>query len=31
VFYDPGLKPKEEEVRKRLAAMWKDIYKYNKE
>jgi putative ATPase len=30
VFYDPGLNPKEEEVRKRLAAMWKDIYDYGK-
>ena len=30
VFYDPGLNPKEEEVRKRLSVMWKDIYNYNK-
>jgi putative ATPase len=31
VFYDPGTNPKEEEVRKRLSIMWKDIYNYNKE
>ena len=31
VFYDPGTNPKEEEVRKRLSAMWKDIYNYDKE
>jgi putative ATPase len=30
VFYEPGTNPKEEELRKRLASMWKDIYKYNK-
>jgi len=30
IFYGPGTNPKEEEVRKRLAEMWKDIYKYNK-
>jgi putative ATPase len=30
VFYDPGTNSKEEEVRKRLAAMWKDIYDYDK-
>jgi putative ATPase len=30
VFYDPGINPKEEEVRKRLSAMWKDIYDYDK-
>ena len=30
VFYDPGINPKEEEVRKRLSAMWKDIYNYDK-
>jgi putative ATPase len=29
-FYDPGVNPKEEEIRKRLSVMWKDIYKYNK-
>ena len=29
-FYDPGANPKEEEIRKRLSVMWKDIYKYNK-
>jgi putative ATPase len=30
VFYDPGINLKEEEIRKRLTAMWKDIYKYDK-
>jgi len=30
VFYDPGTNAKEEEIRKRLAAMWKDIYNYTK-
>jgi putative ATPase len=30
VFYDPGVNSKEEEVRKRLSAMWKDIYDYDK-
>ena len=30
VFYDPGTNPKEEEVRKRLSVMWKDIYNYDK-
>jgi putative ATPase len=30
VFYDPGRNPKEEEVRKRLSVMWRDIYNYNK-
>jgi len=29
-FYDPGTNPKEEEIRKRLSVMWKDIYKYDK-
>ncbi len=29
-FYDPGVNPKEEEIRKRLSVMWKDIYKYDK-
>jgi putative ATPase len=28
VFYDPGNNPREEDVRKRLSAMWKDIYEY---
>ena len=27
-FYDPGLNPKEEEIRKKLIGMWKDIYNY---
>jgi putative ATPase len=31
VFYDPGNNPKEEEIRKRLANLWKDFYDYNKE
>ncbi len=30
VFYDPGINAREEEIRKRLSIMWKDIYKYNK-
>jgi putative ATPase len=30
LFYDPGNNPKEEEIRKRLSVMWKDIYKYEK-
>jgi putative ATPase len=30
IFYDPGANPKEEEVRKRLAAMWRDFYDYDK-
>jgi putative ATPase len=30
VFYDPGVNSKEEEIRKRLSVMWKDIYKYDK-
>lgn len=30
VFYDPGPNSKEEELRKRLASMWKDIYRYDK-
>jgi putative ATPase len=30
VFYDPGSNTREEEIRKRLAGMWKDIYKYDK-
>ncbi len=30
VFYDPGASPKEEEIRSRLAAMWKDFYRYDK-
>jgi putative ATPase len=31
VFYEPGSNAREEEIRKKLAGMWKDIYKYNKE
>ena len=30
VFYDPGINSKEEEIRKRLSQMWKDIYNYDK-
>ena len=29
-FYDPGRNPKEEEVRKRLASLWKDKYDYER-
>lgn len=29
-FYKPGLNPKEEEIRKRLNGLWKDIYDYEK-
>jgi putative ATPase len=29
-IYDPGLNPKEEEVRKRLLKMWSDFYDYEK-
>ncbi len=27
-FYDPGKNPREEEIRKRLSNLWKDIYDY---
>ncbi len=30
VFYDPGVNAKEDEIRKKLLVMWKDIYNYNK-
>jgi putative ATPase len=30
VFYDPGVNSKEEEIRKRLSVMWKEIYNYDK-
>jgi putative ATPase len=30
VFYDPGTNSKEEEIRKRLSVMWRDIYNYDK-
>lgn len=30
VFYEPGINPREEEVRKRLSVMWKDFYNYDK-
>jgi putative ATPase len=29
-FYEPGTNSREEEIRKRLAGMWKDIYDYDK-
>jgi putative ATPase len=29
-FYEPGTNPKEEEIRKRLKNLWKDIYDYEK-
>jgi len=28
VFYEPGNNPREEDVRKRLSVMWRDIYNY---
>jgi putative ATPase len=30
VFYDPGTNSKEEEIRKKLSVMWKDVYNYDK-
>jgi putative ATPase len=30
VFYDPGSNSREDEIRKKLAGMWKNIYKYGK-
>jgi putative ATPase len=30
LFYEPGNNPREEEIRKRISIMWKDLYKYNK-
>lgn len=27
-FYEPGMNPREEEIRKRLKGLWKDIYDY---
>jgi len=30
VFYNPGVNSKEEEIRKKLSVMWKDIYNYDK-
>lgn len=30
IFYEPGANSKEDEIRKRMAAMWKDFYDYNK-
>ncbi|MFO7620828.1 MAG: replication-associated recombination protein A [Bacteroidales bacterium] len=31
IFYEPGTNPKEDEIRKKLAGMWKGVYKYNKD
>src|SRR5512142_61175 len=31
VFYEPGTNPKEEELRKKLESMWRDIYNYRRE
>jgi putative ATPase len=28
-FYDPGKNPREDEIRKRLGSLWKDIYDYD--
>ncbi len=28
LFYEPGNNPREEEIRKRISSMWKDIYNY---
>ena len=28
IFYDPGVNPKEEEIRKRISKMWSEIYNY---
>jgi putative ATPase len=30
VFYDPGNNTREQEIRKRLSGMWKDLYNYDK-
>ncbi|MCE5347461.1 MAG: replication-associated recombination protein A [Bacteroidales bacterium] len=30
VFYEPGVNAREDDIRKRLSAMWKDYYKYDK-
>jgi putative ATPase len=30
LFFDPGSNPKEDEIRKRLSRIWKDIYDYGK-
>ena len=30
VFYEPGSNPREEEIRKKLAGMWKNLYNYDK-
>jgi putative ATPase len=30
MFYEPGTNPREDEIRKRLSVMWKDIYDYDK-
>jgi putative ATPase len=30
IFYEPGTNQREDEIRKRLEGMWKEIYKYDK-
>jgi putative ATPase len=30
VFYEPGINPKEDDIRKKLSGFWKDVYKYEK-
>jgi putative ATPase len=30
IFYNPGTNPREDEIRRRLAGLWKEIYNYNK-
>jgi putative ATPase len=30
-FFEPGANPKEEEIRKRLEKLWKDIYNYREQ
>lgn len=30
LFYEPGSNPREEEIKKKLSVMWKDIYNYKK-
>lgn len=30
VFYSPGVNPKEDDIRKKLSGIWKDVYKYDK-
>lgn len=30
IFYSPGVNPKEDDIRKKLSGIWKDVYKYDK-